>query len=74
MNSRSKGREKYSRLIEIANSVFKRINDTISEAHKNRIFSEVEYRRIVDQYEQHRKDIRTVYQQNRVKTSKTHGL
>ena len=34
MNNYSKGREKYSRLIEIANAVFKRINDTISEALK----------------------------------------
>ena len=70
MNSYSKGREKYSRLIEIANSLFKRINDTISEALKDRIFNEVEYCRIVDHYEQYRKDIRTVCQRNRVKTSK----
>ena len=41
--------------------VFKRINDTISEALKDRIFSEVEYHRIVDQYGQYRKDIRTVH-------------
>ena len=70
MYSYSKGREKYSRLIEIANSVIKKINDIISEALKDRIFSEVEYRRMVDQYKQYRKDIRTVYQRNRVKTSK----
>ena len=60
MNNCSKGREKYSRLIEIANSVSKRINVTISEALKDRLFSEVEYRKIVDEYEQYRKDIRAV--------------
>ena len=70
LNNCSKGREKYSRLIEIANSVSKRISLTISEALKDRLFSEAEYRKIVDEYEQYRKDIRAVRQRNRTKTTK----
>ena len=57
-------------MIEIANSVSKRISLTISEALKDRLFSEVEYRKIVDEYEQYRKDIRAVRQRNRTKTTK----
>ena len=70
LNNCSKGREKYSRLIEIANSVSKRISLTISEALKDRLFSEAEYRKIVDEYEQYRKDIRAVRKRNRTKTTK----
>ena len=70
MNSYSKDREKYPRLIEIANSVFKRINVMISKALKDRVLSAVEYHKILDEYEQYRKDIRTVHQRNKAKTTK----
>ena len=70
MNKCSKGKEKYSKLIEKANFIFKRINLMISEALKDRIFSEDEYRKTIDEYELYRKDIRTICQQYRTKPTK----
>ena len=70
MKRYAKEREKYARLLEIANSVFSRINVTISQALRDRILSESEYQKVVGEYDQYRKDLMGIRKQNRTKSSK----
>ena len=59
-NNFLKGREKYSKLLEIANASFKRINMTVSEAVKDGMINQDEYKNILIEYDSFKEAIKEV--------------